>query len=102
MYCPIRHDGFGCKHFVNKKHDDECNFGLNQMIQDRIGEYSFLENIKKNHRVIRLDDLICDDSQCKTHIDSIWLFRDKAHLSYAGSWALGNRLGFFNMIVGED
>ena len=71
------------------------------MTKDRKGEYYFLENIKQNHRVIRLDNLICDGFLCKTHFDSIWLFRDKAHLSHSGSATLGVRHDFSSMIVSD-
>ncbi len=81
---------------------DECNFNINQMLQVRKDVYTFLENIKKNHRVIRLDNLICDNSQCKTHFDSTWIFRDKGHLSHSGSAALGDKYDFYKMIVSDD
>ncbi len=81
---------------------DECNFNLDQMLQSRRDVYSFLENIKKHHRVIRLDNMICDGSQCKAHFGSTWIFRDKGHLSHSGSSMLGDMYGFYNMIVGDD
>ncbi len=81
---------------------DKCDFNLNQILQVRKDVYHFLENIKQNYRVVRLDNMICGDSQCKTHFGSTWLFRDKGHLSRSGSAALGDRHGFYSMVVGND
>ena len=81
---------------------DKCDFDSNQITQDRKNEYSFLNNFTNNYRIIHLDDLLCDDSQCKTHIGSTGLYRDKGHLSYAGSSALGERYGFYNIIVEDN
>lgn len=81
---------------------DECNFGIDQLTQDRRNEHLLLENIKDNYRVIRLDNLMCEDNRCKTHIDSTWLFRDKAHLSHKGSAILGDKHNFYKMILSDE
>lgn len=81
---------------------DKCDFDVEQMTQDRIGEYNFLREIEKSHTVIRLDKLMCDNQRCKTHLGSTWLFRDKGHLSYKGSAELGEKYGFYDLIVGAN
>ena len=81
---------------------DECNFNIKQMLQTRKDVYHFLDKIKKNYRVIRLDEMICSNSQCKTHFGSTWIFRDKGYLLYDGATALGEKYGFYSMIGGKE
>ncbi|MBZ8138438.1 acyltransferase [Rubrivivax gelatinosus] len=43
-------------------------------------------------RVVRPERVLCDAKLCRTSLDGVPLYRDKAHLSYAGSVALVPRL----------
>jgi hypothetical protein len=78
---------------------DKCNFRVDEIIQDRLDVYRFLETISKNHDVIRLDNFVCDNSLCNTHFDSIFIYRDESHFSNEGSAALGKKSNFYGMIV---
>ncbi|MBV1915662.1 MAG: acyltransferase [Pseudomonadales bacterium] len=80
---------------------DRCDFELSQMSEDRTGEYRFLEQFKGTTRVIRLDEMICDQAKCRSHFGSTWMYRDKGHLSIAGSVKLGREYGFYDMIIGD-
>jgi len=78
-----------------------CNFRVDEMTEERVEVYQFLAQIEKNHKVVRLDQLICDDSLCNAHFDSTYVFRDEGHLSYAGSFALGKKHDFYSIITGD-
>jgi peptidoglycan/LPS O-acetylase OafA/YrhL len=78
---------------------DKCNFREDELTQNRLDVYSFLETIKKDYRVVRLDYLICDSSLCKTHFGSTFIYRDSVHLSHEGSAELGRKYDFYKMIV---
>lgn len=80
---------------------DECSFRVDEISQEIVNVYSFLENIKQNYRVVRIDNLICDSSLCETHFGSTFIYRDKGHLSYEGSSVLGKMNDFYGMIVGD-
>ncbi len=80
---------------------DVCDFDVRNISKIRKDVYHFLEEIQKKHRVIRLDEIICNEERCRTHFDSIWLYRDKAHLSKEGSAELGKRFDLYNKIVQE-
>jgi peptidoglycan/LPS O-acetylase OafA/YrhL len=80
---------------------DKCNFRLDELIQDRLDSYNFIETIKENYRVVRLDNIICDSSLCKTHFGSTFIYRDGGHLSHEGSATLGRKNDFYRMIVGS-
>ena len=80
---------------------DNCNFESGEISQDRLLVYKFLKTIKKNHSVVFLSDLICEDSRCITHFDNDFIFRDSWHLSHEGSAAVGEKFNFYNMIVGD-
>ena len=80
---------------------DECNFRVDEILQNRSDVYNFLETISNNYNVIRLDDFICNNSLCGTHFGSIFLYRDEGHLSNEGSAELGKKNNFYRMIVGD-
>lgn len=79
---------------------DLCDFRVDGISREIVHVYSFLENIKKKYRVVRLDDLICDGSLCKTHFGSTFIYRDAGHLSHEGSKKLGKMSDFYRIIVG--
>jgi peptidoglycan/LPS O-acetylase OafA/YrhL len=79
---------------------DMCDFGIDEITKNRINVNQFLNLIKKTSTVIQLDELICDTSLCKTHFDSIYIYRDAGHLSHEGSAALGKKYNFYKMITG--
>ncbi|MGX9728032.1 MAG: acyltransferase family protein [Candidatus Electronema sp. VV] len=76
-----------------------CDFGVDEIINDRIIANQFLNIIKNTSTVIQLDELTCDTSLCKTHFDSIYIFRDDGHLSCEGSAAIGKKYNFYKMIT---
>jgi peptidoglycan/LPS O-acetylase OafA/YrhL len=78
---------------------DKCNFRVDEIIQDRLDAYRFLETIRKNYDVIRLDNFVCDSSLCTTHFGSIFIYKDESHFSYEGSVAIGKKNNFYRMIV---
>ena len=80
---------------------DQCDFPLDEMRFSRLRAYDFLDIIQEHHRVVRLDKLTCESSQCKTHLGSALLYRDAGHLSYEGAVELGKKYDFYKMIV-ED
>lgn len=78
---------------------DKCNFRPDDIIQDCSNVYGFLKTISKKYDVIRLDNLVCDNSMCNTHFDSTFIYRDSGHFSYEGSAALGKKYDFYRMII---
>lgn len=78
---------------------DECNFHVEDMTQACSDVFKFLNVIDKNHRVIRLDSLICSGPVCRTHLGPTYLYRDPYHLSIEGSKGLGRASNFYEMII---
>lgn len=78
---------------------DKCNFRVDEIIQDRVAVYRFLETIDNNYDVIRLDNFVCNSSMCNTHFDLIFIYRDESHFSKEGSAVLGKKSNFYGMIV---
>lgn len=80
---------------------DNCDFNISQLSKERIRTYTFLDNLLSKYKVkiIRLDNFLCNKIHCKTHFDSIWVYRDKGHLSYEGSTELGKRYDFYHKIT---
>lgn len=78
---------------------DKCNFRVDELTQNHLDVYSFLETIRENYRVVHLDNLICDSSLCKTHFGTTFIYRDSGHLSREGSAELGRKNDFYKMIV---
>jgi peptidoglycan/LPS O-acetylase OafA/YrhL len=78
---------------------DGCDFAVSEISEGRLLAHDFLDIIKENHSVVFLDELICNDSLCKTHFDNVFIYRDPGHLSHEGSAELGKRFDFYKMIV---
>ncbi|RLL55870.1 acyltransferase, partial [Mariprofundus sp. EBB-1] len=78
---------------------DECNYQEEAIAENRIKVYEFLTVIEKEYRVIRLEEFLCDNEICKTHLDSNYIYRDVGHLSREGSAALGEKYDFYNIIT---
>lgn len=78
---------------------NHCDFDVSTISQDRLRVYEFLAEIKKDHSVIFLSDLLCVNSRCVTHFDDVFIFRDTGHLSKEGSAVVGKKFDFYGMIV---
>jgi len=44
--------------------------------------------------VIRFDSILCDERTCQTRVDDTLVYRDRGHLSHAGSVLLAQRMGW--------
>jgi len=76
-----------------------CNFKKDKMLDIRLTVYNFLETIAEKYQVVRLDDYMCEENECTTHIDSTYLFRDEGHLSHEGTALLGKNFNFYESIT---
>jgi len=81
---------------------DVCDFKADEISPEVSESYRFLDVIKKHHHVIRLDDFLCDDASCKTHLGQDFIYRDKGHFSREGSALLGKTHDFYGIIVGKQ
>jgi peptidoglycan/LPS O-acetylase OafA/YrhL len=80
---------------------DKCNFKQNEISQKRMAVYNFLDVIQTKHRVVRLDQLMCNEDFCETHLGQVGLYRDARHFSDEGSMAIGKKYDFYRVIIGE-
>lgn len=78
-----------------------CNFPRTELIPFSQRAYDFLDMLDDQYKIVRLDDLICDKTTCKTNMDSTFIYRDKFHLSMEGSALLGKANNFYKAIVGD-
>ena len=89
----------GRAEFFNRN-KDECNFIAEESSRFMgIVVHEFLQRIAENFDVIRLDNFLCKESKCITHIDETFIYRDKGHLSYEGSAIVGRRMNFYKLIT---
>ena len=84
------------------KDPDSCNFSSEEIIKELKSVYAFLDTVQSTHRVIRIEQYLCDGHQCGTHEDSVFLYRDSSHLSYEGSAWLGRKIDFYELITGQQ
>lgn len=81
---------------------DGCNFQKTEIAAERMVVYAFLGNLDADYHVVRLDDLMCANSLCITHLGATYLYSDKHHLAIEGSIALGQQADFYGMIVADS
>jgi peptidoglycan/LPS O-acetylase OafA/YrhL len=78
---------------------DRCNFSLKEMAQERSMAYSFLSTFENDYKIISLNKLMCDRTQCNTHLGTTRLYRDGQHLTQEGAIALGKQYNFYRLIT---
>jgi hypothetical protein len=78
---------------------DRCNFSLKEMAQERSMAYSFLSTFENDYKIISLNKLMCDRTQCNTHLGATRLYRDGQHLTQEGAIALGKQYDFYRLIT---
>lgn len=77
---------------------NDCNFSRDGITSESNITHEFLDNISKNYDVVFFDKELCPDGDCKANIESTFIYRDKGHLSLAGSALLGKRMDFYGLI----
>jgi len=77
----------------------QCNFSPKEILPERTMAYQFLNALDEKYKIIWLDQLMCDRTQCKTHLEAIRLYRDGQHLTQEGALALGQRHHFYQLIT---
>lgn len=84
---------------VQKISLDVCDFRTQDIAQYRKDAYAFLARVQEKYPVIWLNDLLCTNGLCYTHLGLIFIYRDKGHFSYEGSAEIGRSADFFEMIT---
>lgn len=79
-----------------------CNFSDDLISEDKIEIYNWLSELSIQYKFINLKDYFCSNGSCKTHLDSLYIYRDQGHLSNEGSEKIGEDMGFYNLITGES
>jgi hypothetical protein len=75
---------------------EQCDFALVKLGYPESVHQS-LQQLGAKHK--SLADFKCDQAQCKSSIDGVFLFRDPWHLSVEGSQYLGRKMNFYNLIT---
>jgi hypothetical protein len=77
-------------------HIDSCRFNRAAYLERHRKVIAFLEQMEKDDyvKVFRFEDFLCDDENCVATRDGVAIYRDVAHLSYAGAEYLGRSMGF--------
>ncbi|WIH19059.1 acyltransferase family protein [Photobacterium damselae] len=78
-----------------------CDFKVTNITKNQKDIYSWLNSLKSKYKVIDLEDILCSDGVCVTHIGDSFIYRDTQHLSYEGSSALGRKYNLYSKIVGS-
>ena len=79
---------------------DACNFKKDEILERKRTVYDFLEQINQSYPVVMINDLVCKNGDCITHVGSTYIFRDdKGHLSQEGSAILGKEYDFYRLIT---
>ena len=84
--------------FLNGKDIKRCDFSESEIVAVKLKTESFLMGLG-DVNLISLRSAICEDSQCSSSSDGVFIYRDSGHLSYEGSEFLGKKLGLFNRIT---
>lgn len=75
--------------FGNEGSEISCNFTYEETSSDHKRVTHFLRNPDLNIAIVDLSNYLCDESKCKAVVESTNIFRDRGHLSQAGSALIG-------------
>ena len=70
---------------------DDCSFNEENFSVSYVDIMKFLKSDAFTVPVIDLKKLICANGTCRTLVDNVNIYRDKGHLSYAGSYYIGKK-----------
>jgi hypothetical protein len=73
----------------------DCSIDQQRFQESRAGALRLWRNVasQAGMPLIRLDDAVCREGTCRTELDGVLLYVDKAHLTYAGSRKLAESVG---------
>ncbi len=77
----------------------ECDFTYQTYANKQKEVIHFLKEIERNHQVVWIDDIICNGNYCRSSIDSIFIYRDKGHLSNEGVRFIGKKMNFYELVT---
>ena len=80
---------------------EKCDYRMDEIPDFRLRVYEFLAQFDDRYSVNYLNKMICEGMICRTNMDSIFLYRDSAHLSYEGAAALGGKYDFYNLVTAD-
>jgi hypothetical protein len=78
----------------------DCTFTLEEYREDRREVLSFLDQVRAQDAAPLLDlgERLCRIERCQTRLNGTMLYRDRDHLSSAGSVELGREMGWGNLV----
>ncbi|HHL32177.1 MAG TPA: hypothetical protein ENJ41_06285 [Oceanospirillales bacterium] len=81
---------------------NRCDFKTSDFPEHRVKVYSLLKKISKRYHVVQLEELLCHNDYCQSHIGSTFLYMDSGHLSREGSSTIGKLNNFYRMITNNS
>lgn len=88
---PPPRSGFDIGNCLVRKHSDvaifreSCDIIYSDYVKHERDIISLLDDVSKTTFVINLSEELCNDTKCKTSLNSVPLYRDTGHLSIQGS-----------------
>ena len=72
-------------------------------MRPRAGALRLWDNVASRARLplIRLENAVCSEGTCRTELDGVLLYVDRAHLTYAGSRKLAEQVGLGQRVWNE-
>ena len=61
--------------------------------------YLLLKFIESRYQVVWPSDYLCDDGNCETTHDEIFIYGDRMHYSKEGSRHIGKMMNFYELIT---
>ena len=78
-----------------------CNFSRDSVTKNSNEVLKFFTTISKSYKVVSIDKVICETGLCKASFDETFIYRDDGHLSRSGSALLGQKMNFYDLILGS-
>ncbi len=81
---------------------EKCSMPLDDVIRSRAASIEFYRFLDANMKVVWLENGLCDQTTCHATVGDVYLYADSNHLTSEGSRYLGKKMGFYDLIVGND
>ncbi|AEX22416.1 acyltransferase family protein [Vibrio sp. EJY3] len=80
---------------------NQCDFQFKDISEDQKKIYSWLDTLKQDYNLIKLEEFLCKKNTCMTSFNGKYIYRDSGHLSYEGAKYLGQELDLYSLITNK-
>ncbi|WP_321502026.1 acyltransferase family protein [Breoghania sp.] len=81
---------------------EKCSMPIEDVVRYQGNIDKIYRSLELSMKVVRLEKALCDQATCHATVGDVYLYADSNHLTSEGSRYLGKKMGFYDLIMGDD